>query len=172
MNKETIATKLEAAFDKYGFAEPNVAQLKKECDVSLRTLYKYYPSKEAMIIGALEYRHRRYIRYLKENLPENDAEAINYIIEKLHFWMQEHASKGCMSLHAMAAFPNNPLIYQAVSEHKNEIYKFLVNQSKTRELASALYLIHEGISSAWPVIGNESIETAKRVVTTLLEVEP
>ena len=64
MLKEKIAADLESAFSKLGFAQPSVAQLKTACNVSLRTLYKHYPSKEAMIISALEYRHKRYMTFL------------------------------------------------------------------------------------------------------------
>ena len=68
--KEKIAASLEKAFSQYGFAEPSVPQLKNACEVSLRTLYKYYPSKEAMIVAALEHRHQRYLSFLlEESIP-------------------------------------------------------------------------------------------------------
>ena len=66
MLREQIAASLEVAFSQQGFAEPSVAQLKTACGVSLRTLYKHFPSKEAMIVGALEYRHQRYLDFLLE----------------------------------------------------------------------------------------------------------
>ena len=40
MLREQIAASLEVEFRKQGFAEQSVAQLKMECDVSLRNLYK------------------------------------------------------------------------------------------------------------------------------------
>ena len=66
MLKEEIAASLELAFSHYGFAEPSVAKLKTACNVSLRTLYKHYPSKEAMIVAALQHRHQRYLTFLLE----------------------------------------------------------------------------------------------------------
>lgn len=45
---------LERAFAKHGFAEPNIETLRKATGVSLRTLYKYVPSRDVMILRALE----------------------------------------------------------------------------------------------------------------------
>jgi len=44
---------LERAFAKHGFAEPNIETLRKATGVSLRTLYKYVPSRNVMILRAL-----------------------------------------------------------------------------------------------------------------------
>ena len=44
-----LASKLEQAFALYGFAEPNVAKLKGYTGTTLKTLYKYFPSKEQFL---------------------------------------------------------------------------------------------------------------------------
>ena len=83
MLKHQIAASLEQAFSTHGFAEPNVAQLKAACNVSLRTLYKHYPSKEAMIVAALEYRHQRYLDFLLNDNPHKGIESVIHIFQKL-----------------------------------------------------------------------------------------
>ncbi|ABV37184.1 conserved hypothetical protein [Shewanella sediminis HAW-EB3] len=169
MLREQIAASLEEAFSKYGFAEPSVAQLKTACNVSLRTLYKYYPSKEAMIVGALEYRHQRYLTFLLNESPSNGVESALYIFNKLEQWMKEYAPHGCLSMNAIAAFPDNPLINKAVKEHKEEVRQFLGQQSQREDLSTALFLLHEGVSSAWPVLGKEAITSAQKALLQLLE---
>ena len=82
MLREQIAASLEVAFSQQGFAEPSVAQLKTACNVSLRTLYKHFPSKEAMIVGALEHRHHRYLNFLLENVPAGGLESMLDIFNK------------------------------------------------------------------------------------------
>lgn len=169
MLREQIAASLEEAFSKYGFAEPSVAQLKTACNVSLRTLYKYYPSKEAMIVGALEYRHQRYLTFLLNESPSRGVESVLYIFNKLEQWMMEYAPHGCLSMNAIAAFPDNPLISKAVKEHKEEVRQFLGLQSQREDLSTALFLLHEGVSSAWPVLGKEAITSAQKSILQLLE---
>lgn len=63
MSQQQIAENLERAFSQKGFAEPSVAELKALSGVSMRTLYKYFPSKESMVVGALDYRHQAIWRY-------------------------------------------------------------------------------------------------------------
>ncbi|MEZ8057177.1 TetR/AcrR family transcriptional regulator [Vibrio splendidus] len=169
MLREQIAASLEVAFSQQGFAEPSVAQLKTACNVSLRTLYKHFPSKEAMIVGALEHRHNRYLNFLLENVPAGDLESMLDIFNKLQQWMEEYAPHGCMSMNAMAAFPDNVIINQAVTEHKREVKTLLGKQSQRDDLASELFLLHEGVSSAWPVLGEEAVTSAQNMVTKLLK---
>ncbi|MCQ8867357.1 TetR family transcriptional regulator [Vibrio splendidus] len=169
MLREQIAASLEVAFSQQGFAEPSVAQLKTACDVSLRTLYKHFPSKEAMIVGALEHRHQRYLSLLLEDSPRSGYQAITHIFNKLQQWMEEYAPHGCLSMNALAAFPDNELINQAVIEHKKEVQALMAKQSQREDLASELFLLHEGVSSAWPVLGEEAVASAQNMVTKLLK---
>ncbi|MFA0489329.1 TetR/AcrR family transcriptional regulator [Vibrio splendidus] len=169
MLREQIAASLEVAFSQQGFAEPSVAQLKTACDVSLRTLYKHFPSKEAMIVGALEHRHQRYLSLLLEDSPRSGYQAITHIFNKLQQWLEEYAPHGCMSMNAMAAFPDNELISQAVTQHKEQVRLLIGKQSLREDLATPLFLLHEGVSSAWPVLGEEAVASAQNMVTKLLK---
>lgn len=169
MLREQIAASLEVAFSKYGFAEPSVAQLKIACNVSLRTLYKHYPSKEAMIIGALEYRHHKYLSFLLNESSTHGVESVFNIFNKLGQWMKEHAPHGCLSMNAMAAFPDNLQICQSVKKHKEEVRQLLGHKSQREDLSTALFLLHEGVSSAWPLLREDAITSAQNVLLLLLE---
>lgn len=169
MLREQITVNLEDTFSQYGFAEPSVAQLKTACKVSLRTLYKHYPSKEAMIVGALEYRHQRYLAFLLNDSPASGVESVIHIFNKLELWMDEFAPHGCLSMNAIAAFPDNALISKAVKEHKEDVLQFLSQQSQRDDLASIIFLLHEGVSSAWPVLGREAVTSAQKTILQLLK---
>lgn len=169
MLREQITVNLEDTFSQYGFAEPSVAQLKTACKVSLRTLYKHYPSKEAMIVGALEYRHQRYLAFLLNDSPARGVESVLHIFDKLEQWMAEFAPHGCLSMNAIAAFPDNALISKAVKEHKEDVHQFLGQQSQRDDLATIIFLLHEGVSSAWPVLGRKAVTTAQKTLLQLLK---
>lgn len=164
--KAKIAESLEAAFSQYGFVEASVSQLKTACNVSLRTLYKHYPSKEVMIVAALTHRHQRYLAFLADSSINDGIEAILAVFERLNHWMAEFAPHGCMSLQALAAFPDNLEIKAAVSQHKNDVRLMLAQRP---HLATALLLLHEGVSNVWPILGYESIESAKLSVQQIME---
>jgi AcrR family transcriptional regulator len=168
MLKTQIAASLEQKFSKSGFAEPSVAQLKTACNVSLRTLYKHYPSKEEMIAGALQHRHQRYLTFLLADSPEAGLSCVQHIFNRLGKWMIEYAPNGCMSMNALAAFPENDVIYQTIQAHKKDVRDFLAKQSLREDLATQLFLLHEGVSSAWPVIQDDALDSAQHTILTLL----
>tara|TARA_B100001057_G_C22655791_1_gene873932 strand:+ start:93 stop:638 length:546 start_codon:yes stop_codon:yes gene_type:complete len=166
--KQDIAAALEVAFSQHGFAEPSVAKLQKLSGVSLRTLYKYYPSKQAMIIAALEYRHNRYINFLLKDAPAPGVEAVLHMFDQLKAWMVQFAPNGCLSINALSAFPEDEAISLAVQTHKNDVKKLLGEQGLNSSLASSLFLLHEGVSSAWPVMGDEAVTSAKNSILKLI----
>ena len=169
MLDKDIAAKLEMAFSQYGFVQPSVAQLKTACQVSLRTLYKYYPSKDEMIVAALTFRHQRYLDFLSAQVSSSGAAAIAQVFDSLEVWLRDFAPYGCLSMNALAAYPNNPMIQAAVKQHKAEVRDFLGKLANREDLASPLFLLHEGVSSAWPVLGNEALFSAKQTMTSLFK---
>ncbi|MBN8412731.1 TetR/AcrR family transcriptional regulator [Halomonas litopenaei] len=168
MNREQIAEGLETAFSQRGFAEPSVPELKIASGVSLRTLYRHFPSKEAMVIGALDHRHARYLALLSQSLPAPGAEAICVLFDRLGRWMADNAPHGCMSMSAFAAFPGNVHITDSVMRHKREVRELMGSASGRPDLAAELFLLHEGASSAWPTQGDAAIHAAQRAARRLL----
>ena len=167
MIEEQIAARLEQTFSQNGFAKPSVAELQKASGVSLRTLYRYFPSKERMVIGALEHRHRRYLNFIAAG-DESDSAAVLRIFSQLGVWMSDFAPNGCMSMNALAAFPDNELIHTAVMNHKTEILKMMVTLSQSERIGAELFLLHEGVSSAWSIIGSNAVESAQKAAQRLL----
>jgi AcrR family transcriptional regulator len=163
-----IAARLEALFSQRGFAEPSVSELKAAADVSLRTLYRHFPSKESMVIGALQHRHERYLAFLENDVPAHGAGALSHLYQRLAHWMQHEAPNGCMSVNALAAFPDNTDVRDTVLRHKREILQWLGDRSGQPTLATELFLIHEGASSAWLVLGRDAIVAARSATLTLL----
>ncbi|WP_051333328.1 TetR/AcrR family transcriptional regulator [Aliagarivorans marinus] len=167
--EERIAANLEQLFSQRGFAEPSVAELKAASGVTMRTLYRYFPAKEAMVIGALEHRQQRYLAFLRDGLPEDTHQAVVHIFERLAQWMREAAPNGCMSSHALSAFPDNSAIQQAVTAHKQALLDLLQGLSSQPDIGYQLLIIHEGASAAWPLLGPQAIEHASQLAQTLIE---
>lgn len=164
-----LASKLEQAFSLYGFAEPNVAKIKAYSGTTLKTLYKYFPSKEDMIIGALNYRHSRYISFLEAGCPPERNAALHHIFERLSLWLSSYAPRGCMSLQALASYPNNQQIEAAVNQHKHEVLLWLNQKLQDKALSNSVFLLHEGMSSAWPTLKEEALTAAKTALDTLID---
>ncbi len=167
--KEQIASRLEQAFTLRGFNEPGVAELKAIAGVSLRTLYRYFPSKESMVIGALDYRHLRYLEFLSDGEPPPGRESIVHLFCRLADWMLENAPNGCLSVNAFAAYPSSLEIRDAVKRHKDEIVKLMARRSGWMALSWELFLLHEGVSAAWPLVGMQASQAAEKAVLKLID---
>ncbi|MFO7750993.1 MAG: TetR/AcrR family transcriptional regulator [Desulfobacteraceae bacterium] len=165
--REKISSELERVFTRRGFAAPGVAELKKAANVSLRTLYRYFPSKTEMIIGALDFRHHRYRVFLARDAPEPGDGAVLHIFQRLDQWMETYAPKGCLSINALSDYPEDKKIEGAVQRHKQEILQLFEHYSGRSEIVDELYLIHEGLSAAWPLFGTRASRAAEKAVLKL-----
>ncbi|WP_244327933.1 TetR/AcrR family transcriptional regulator [Roseibium sp. RKSG952] len=151
-------------FNSRGFAEPSVPDLKAGAGVSLRTLYRYFPSREDMVIGALDYRHQRYLASLAEDMPKPGIEAAFHVVRQLGVWMSEHSPKGCLFFQAMSAHPESTQITSTVMRHKAEILDFLTEVCGDPQRGQQLFVIHEGITAAWSAQGESALTSAAPLV--------
>ena len=174
---ETIAARLERVFAARGFAEPGVALLREQAGTTLRTLYRHFPSREAMILGALEARHRRYHAFLDEGAPAGEA-GIPHLFERLAAWMAGEASTGCLFVQALAAHPESVAVARALTRHKAETRALIARRCAAAgrtdpALPDALFLLHEGQATASVSQGAEAArDAALAAARALLAAEP
>lgn len=176
--KQKIARNLDAQFAAMGFAAPGVDALREGADVSLRTLYKYYRSREAMVAGALEHRNEVYLAWISGG-PESGPEHILYVFEKLGEWLGQVANTGCLFLNALAAYPDDPNVRAIAEHHKDCVRRDFAARlariapgAETAELSEALLTIHEGQTDTAMVRGPEiATKSALRLARALLKSE-
>ena len=164
MNKtqEKIAAGLEAAFALHGFTEMGVDGLRNAAQVSLRTLYKYCPSKEDMILLALEHRHNRYFAVLFKNTDAQITPAD--LFERVGWWMQDNDSQGCLFHDAVLSHPGSQRIRAMYTWHKQEMANAMEKVTGLEGKSGELLLIHEGIVQSWPLLGADAVVKAKSLI--------
>jgi len=176
--KDKIARNLDAQFAAMGFAAPGVDALREGADVSLRTLYKYYPSRDAMVVGALEHRNEAYLKWIS-NGPEEGAAHILHVFEMLGEWLDTVANSGCLFLNALAAYPDDSKV-RGIAEHHKECVRQVFVERLCRiapdtdhdGLSEALLTIHEGQTDTAMTRGPEvATRAALRLVRALLQSE-
>ncbi|WP_058285631.1 TetR/AcrR family transcriptional regulator [Leisingera aquaemixtae] len=158
-----ISVGLERAFAARGFAEPSVEDLRDAAGVSLRTLYKYTPSRADMVLAALENRHQRYLSRVFDGLPKGTEEAINTILARVGTWMATETSHGCLFHAALAADPNSGPLRGLLERHKAEVASKAVAATGLVAAETELLVIIEGLTQSWPLRGDEAVEAAKRL---------
>ncbi len=167
--KEKIAAGLERAFAQRGFAEPDIETLRAEANVSLRTLYKYFPTRDERMLAALEHRHRRYLAQVTSNLPECPGAALSTFFDRVGDWMDVETSHGCLFHAAVAAAPGNATLRDVLTRHKQEVSERLAAAIGRLDAIEELTLLIEGLTQSWPLHGRRAVKSAKRLSAPLLD---
>ncbi|MBY6068401.1 TetR/AcrR family transcriptional regulator [Leisingera aquaemixtae] len=162
-----IAAGLERAFVEFGFAEPAVETLREAAGVSMRTLYKYTPSREEMVLRALEHRHHRYLEHIFRDLPGTGPSVRSEIIGRIAQWMAQEAPRGCLFHAAVAAAPQNERLQELLKRHKTEVASRAAKAAGIEECEMDLSLIFEGLTQSWPLHGDEAVKSAHRLAESL-----
>lgn len=162
-----IAAGLERAFIAHGFAEPNVETLRGAAGVSLRTLYKYTPSRDEMVLAALEYRHYRYLDHVFANLPEGGRAALGAIIDRIADWMANEAPHGCLFHAAVSAAPQDARLADLLKRHKGEIAERASKVAEIEDRKTDVAFLFEGLTQSWPLLGHEAAKSAHRLAACL-----
>jgi AcrR family transcriptional regulator len=158
-----IAAGLEKAFAARGFSEPSVEDLRDAAGVSLRTLYKYAPSRDAMVHMALEHRHQRYLDHIFGGLECQAALTTDTILDRVADWMKVEASHGCLFHSAVAAAPDDVELRHLLERHKSEVYHLCVTRTGEKIKESDFMVIIEGLTQAWPLSKDAALSSAKQL---------
>ncbi|MEB8388763.1 TetR/AcrR family transcriptional regulator [Rhodobacteraceae bacterium KMM 6894] len=158
-----ISEGLERAFASQGFAEPSVEDLRDAAGVSLRTLYKYTPSRAEMVLAALENRQQRYLARVFDNLPDEPEQALDAILSRIGEWMETETSHGCLFHAAVAADPGSLPLRALLERHKSEVATRAARAIDLGGSDTALLLIIEGLTQTWPLRGAAAVEAARRM---------
>ena len=166
--QEKIAAGLERAFVRHGFAEPSVDVLREAADVSLRTLYKYTPSRPDMVLAALKHRHARFLERTYDELPTDPALALDTILTRIADWMAEEASNGCLFHAAVAAAPHDEALRDMLARHKEDSAEMAVKATGLCGAEVELTLLMDGLMQSWPLHGDSATQAAKAFGRQLL----
>lgn len=137
----------------HGFHATGVEQIRAVAGVSKKTLYKYFPSKDELIVAALNCRHLFFIDKMTTFLERHPVAArpeayLQFLLE----WGQEPTFNGCMFVNAIAEYAEpSSKPFQIARAHKAGVLALLVhycrdaNVAEAEALASKIFVLGEGV---------------------------
>lgn len=155
--REQIVTTAFELFKENGFYATGVDQIMRTAEVSKRTLYKYFPSKNDLIVAVLEYYRKSYrdkVNDLLEQGQKTSKEKILAIFDDAMTWFDDANFHGCLAVNAMAEFSGKEqTIENSCQDFKQ--WELGVIRNLTEEisvsdpetLAFKLFILLEGMSS-------------------------
>jgi len=131
-------------FRAHGYHAVGIDRVIAESGVAKMTMYRYFPSKNALIAAVLNERDQSFRDALIEfvNKVDDPLEKLRALFLWHHHWFKESSFNGCMFINAVAEFPEiNNSIRQASIRHKVLVQNFIesiLNLVLTAELARQL----------------------------------
>ena len=178
--REVIVSEALKLFYRDGFNATGVERISKEAEVSKKTLYNHFKSKDELVLAVLRKRDelfRNNIMRETERLGSTPRERLLAIFDVHHQWFQEKDFSGCMFINASAEFSShdNPC-HMISAEHKRLVRDYIrghAEQAGAKDpvsLARQLNLLLEGAIVDAHVSGyNNSALLAKEMSAVFVE---
>lgn len=172
-------------FCQQGFRATGIDLVLKESGVAKKTLYNHFPSKDDLIIAALDKRDEDFMAKMRTTIarlaPLQDGDPrmsrILAFFDGLDEWFNSDSFNGCTFINASAEYPRNDCpIHRACATHKERVLDTLeallseMPLSNSRQVAREVGLLAEGaIVNAHTAGDLEAARVAKAATRRLLE---
>ncbi|PIQ28019.1 TetR family transcriptional regulator [bacterium (Candidatus Blackallbacteria) CG17_big_fil_post_rev_8_21_14_2_50_48_46] len=172
--KERLLETAFRLFNRQGYHATGIDQILAESGVAKATLYKYFPSKDALILAVLEQRHAELEKRLTLSLSQSQGkEKVLAIFDVLDLWFHSESFQGCNFIQASGEYadPQHP-IHQAAAAHKRWFKDLLAESLENASLSAPLMLLVDGAIVAAQVRGElNAAKLARQTAQRLLNAE-
>ena len=177
--QELIETAIQL-FAEHGFHATGIDRIAEVAQISKKTMYNYFRSKEELIVAALRHHDGMFRNYFmkavkKAAVPPKDR--LLAIFDVAQAWFSQHDFYGCLFINAIGEYSDrNAAIQSACAEYKRMMRLFIqelaedANIKDPEKLASSLAILLEGSIVTAQVSGlPDTAETAKQAAKTLID---
>jgi AcrR family transcriptional regulator len=175
---------VEAAFKLFkvnGFYATGVDLIMRQANVSKRTMYIYFPTKNELIVAVLEHYRNEYERNIAQLLARTDIDSrgkILAIFDGASRWFSDSEFHGCLAVNAMGEFAGkDSAIEQACQLFKAYelgVFRALTKDipaQKPEELAYKLLVLLEGMCAIAQVLRQPCPVDIRQMINTLIDGE-
>ncbi len=174
---------IEAAielFDERGYHATGIDAILARAGVAKMTLYKHFPTKDALILAALREADQRSRSRMIADIERRATDPKDRLLALFDFasdWVSREEFRGCLFIRASGEFPaEDDPVRAACAEHAAMITRYLTGlgvQAGVREpevLARTLVLLFTGVLAAGQTgSGAEMARTARDAARTLID---
>lgn len=154
-------------FNQNGYRATGVDRLMEETGIAKTTLYRYFASKEELIVAALQKideEARDEMRAFVEAASEDPRERLLATFDQLGIWLKGDDFKGCPFMAAAAEFGDETdPVFQQVRLHKRLFLAYVEELVRAARLADPkrvarqILMLHEGAVAFAQIMGPEGV---------------
>lgn len=168
-----------ALFSAHGFHGVGIDRIAEEAQVSKKTMYHHFRSKEDLIVAALKFRDRQFREdFMKgvEAAATTPRERLLAVFDVAQAWFSGDKFYGCMFINAVGEYSEpDTEIRGACREFKRQMREFIEGLAKDaglenpQQVAAALSILLEGaIVTAQVSQDPDSAQVARRAAEALI----
>ncbi len=177
--KERLVESALQLFYERGFHATGIDMILTKAKASKPTLYKYFDSKDELILAVLRRRDESVRQWFISGMEERataPAERILALFDVLAEWFEAPDFQGCMFINATAEYAQHDHpVHQASAEHKRAFGQYMLTLAKgvgvanPEELTAQVLLVMEGAIATAHVTGPELVaQHARKTVEMIL----
>lgn len=117
----------EALFYERGVQAVGVDAVREASGVSLKRLYRSFPSKDHLVAAYLRRRDRRWREALASSVERRSGagERVAAVFDWLHLWFSEPGFRGCAFINSFGELGGSPAVAGIARHHKEELRRYL-----------------------------------------------
>lgn len=183
--KRILVEKATELFAEGGYTAVGIDRIIAESGVAKMTMYKYFPSKNSLILEVLKERDSAFRSSLMAYVEQHDtvSEKIKAVFTWHNTWFNEKSFFGCMFINASAEFHDHKdEIHKIAAEHKKLIITYLETllleeyPVSARKLAIQINILIDGAIVAAHVAENQdaakdALEAAESLLKSVKRVD-
>ena len=150
--RDRILLTAHRLFYRDGIRATGIDLIIKQASVTKVTFYRHFPSKNALVLAFLEYRHQRWMSWfshsLQKNMAKPDAHLAIALPQTLEEWFCDEDFRGCAFINSALEFAEAlPDVTTHAAQHKQQMAEVIAHylpESAPDFMAQAIALLVDG----------------------------
>lgn len=150
--RDRILLTAHRLFYRDGIRATGIDLIIKQASVTKVTFYRHFPSKNALVLAFLEYRHQRWMSWfshsLQKNMAKPDAHLAIALPQTLEEWFCDEDFRGCAFINSALEFAETlPDVTTHAAQHKQQMAEVIAHylpESAPDFMAQAIALLVDG----------------------------
>lgn len=176
--RDGIIEAADALFYARGFRAVGMDALRQRAGVSLKLLYRVFPSKESIVLAVLDHRHQRWSEEIAAAVAHQVTPRARLlaVFDCLAGWFRSDSFRGCVFINAFGELAaESPAVASRAADHKRDFRRRMeqlaIEAGFSEELGDQLMLLAEGAQTTAALTGDSSMALkARRAAEALLSV--
>ncbi|WP_345752660.1 TetR/AcrR family transcriptional regulator [Microbacterium rhizophilus] len=175
--REQIVEAADRLFYGRGIGTVGMDAVRDAAGVSLKTIYRQFPSKEQLVLGVLAHRHALWTRGIDGAVARAGSarDRLLAVYDHLANWFDDDDFRGCGFINAFGELgATSPAVAEAVRAHKvsfqDYVDRLVAEAGAPPALGPQLAILAEGAQTTAAIIGtSESAGVAREAAATLID---